>query len=69
RKLIGFSFLAPAGRGAQNSGPYRTSAPNSFVICYDTILSDPENAVKVLNDERAAGLAKLLGSYLSAKGK
>ncbi|MEK6853253.1 MAG: hypothetical protein AABX64_01085 [Nanoarchaeota archaeon] len=68
-RVRGVRLEAPAGRGAQNGDPYRIAASNSFAICYDTILSDPESAVKVLNDERAAGLAKLLGSYLSAKGK
>ena len=61
--------VAPAGRDAQNLGPYRKAAENVFAVHYDAILADPEGAVKALNDKTVAGLAGLMQMYLSTRGQ
>ena len=57
------------GGAQKNKGPYRTAAKNGFVTHYDAILADPEGAVKAMNDKTAAGLSRLLSSYLSTRGQ
>ena len=60
---------ASEGCGARNLGPYRTPAPNGFKTHYDALLADSEGAVKALDDKTAAGLSRLLSSYLSTRGQ
>lgn len=62
--------VAPQGRALENEETKQgSSAPQEITLadCYQRVLADPVQAVRALDDERAAGLSRILADYLAAR--